>query len=43
MARSRRLDQIIVLIDGIDGAAIPALADLLLRRPDFDEFTELAM
>ena len=43
MARARRLDQVAVLIDGIDGAAVPALAVLLLSGPDLDELAELAV
>ena len=43
VACPRRLDQVAVLIDGIDGAAVPALAVLLLSGPDLDELAELAM
>ena len=43
VARARRLDEVAVLIDGIDGAAVPALAVLLLGGPDLDELAELAV
>ncbi len=36
-----RADQVQVLVQRIRRAAIPQLADLLLRRDDFDKFAEL--
>ena len=43
VARADGVDEVAVLINGIDGAAVPTLAILLLRRPDLDELPELAM
>ena len=43
VARTRRLDEVAILINGISGAAVPTLAILLLRRPDLDELPELTV
>ena len=40
--RPVRQNQLEVLVDGIGGAAVPVLADLLLRRHHLDELAELA-
>jgi len=41
--RLGRFDEVQVLIEGVDGAGVPALAVALLRRPDLDVLAELAV